>query len=191
MANYSYNGGVPAANNDPGVDQPDMLINTQSIRDIWTEDHIGFNANDSGTHLQTTFVDFSSPAVPTSTASVAFPAAGVADATVAQYYFQNADTTLLTSSIKAFATFTATTVAGAVVLPNSYNVTSVVSSLAGLQYTINLSTGCTTGSTYLFFASLNDQNTYTYSITGPVVTFNINAGSVSTPARICFVVIQA
>lgn len=51
---FSYNTGVPATNNDPSVDQPDMLINTQSINDIIGVDHVTFNSANGGTHNQVT-----------------------------------------------------------------------------------------------------------------------------------------
>jgi hypothetical protein len=47
---FTYNNLVPATNNDPSVDQPQMLINTQSINSIIAVDHIGFNAGNGGYH---------------------------------------------------------------------------------------------------------------------------------------------
>lgn len=47
---FPYNNGIPATNNDPSVDQPDMLINTQSINGILATDHISFNAQNGGQH---------------------------------------------------------------------------------------------------------------------------------------------
>lgn len=54
MTNFSYNDGVPATNNNPSVDQPDMLINTQSIKNLINVDHLSFGVNDGGTHKQVT-----------------------------------------------------------------------------------------------------------------------------------------
>lgn len=50
MANYSYNDGVPATNDNPTDDQPQMLINTQSIKSIIGEDHNTFGINNGGYH---------------------------------------------------------------------------------------------------------------------------------------------
>lgn len=47
---FTYNNLVPATNNDPSSDQPDMLINTQSINSIIAVDHVGFNAANGGYH---------------------------------------------------------------------------------------------------------------------------------------------
>ena len=55
MTAYSYNNGVPSANNDPSVDQPNMLINTQSINSLLGIDHVSFNAAGGGRHNQVTF----------------------------------------------------------------------------------------------------------------------------------------
>lgn len=43
MTVFIFNNGVPAANNNPSSDQPDMLINNQSNEAIWAVDHYGFN----------------------------------------------------------------------------------------------------------------------------------------------------
>jgi hypothetical protein len=64
--NYSYNSVVPASNNDPSTDQPDMLTNAQSISSIIAQDHVGFNTDGSGWHNQVTFASNNIPASPTS-----------------------------------------------------------------------------------------------------------------------------
>jgi hypothetical protein len=72
MTNFSYNDAVPAANNNPSVDQPDMQINTLSTDQILAIDHISFNTNNGGQHKQITFnIDNASgfpyiPTIPTS-----------------------------------------------------------------------------------------------------------------------------
>ena len=66
VQNYSYNQAVPAANNKPSDDQPDMLINAQSIASIIAQDHVGFNTDGSGFHNQVTFYANNVPVVPTS-----------------------------------------------------------------------------------------------------------------------------
>lgn len=52
MTDFNYIDTVPAAPNDPSVDQPNMLINTQSIEGIIAVDHQGFNTstNEGGYH---------------------------------------------------------------------------------------------------------------------------------------------
>lgn len=44
MSNFAYNKDIPAANNNPSVDQPNMLTNTNSIADWANVDHYGFGA---------------------------------------------------------------------------------------------------------------------------------------------------
>lgn len=64
MPNKTYSTGIPATNNDPSVDQPNMLVNNDSIASILggdsTVDMIGFNDNDGGWHRKVTFVNQSS-----------------------------------------------------------------------------------------------------------------------------------
>ncbi len=57
---FSYNTGVPAANNNPSQDQPDMLTNTQSIASIIAIDHVGFGLADGGKHIHSTYTQLSS-----------------------------------------------------------------------------------------------------------------------------------
>ncbi len=49
---FTYNNGIPAANNDPSVDQPNMQTNTDSIDSIINVDHFSFETNFDGTHKQ-------------------------------------------------------------------------------------------------------------------------------------------
>lgn len=75
MTAYSYNNGVPATNNDPSVDQPNMLINTQSINSIIATDHVGFNSTGpaggiGGQHLQVTFNGNNVPSLPATLATL-------------------------------------------------------------------------------------------------------------------------
>ena len=65
MSLYIYNSGVPNADNDPSVDQPDMLINAQSILGILGEDHVTFNNAVGGTHKQVRFSSSNVPSLPT------------------------------------------------------------------------------------------------------------------------------
>ena len=54
----SYTLGIPAANNNPSVDQPDMLVNNDNIAQLIGIDHCNFNASPpelSGQHLHVTF----------------------------------------------------------------------------------------------------------------------------------------
>ncbi len=50
LPNYPYNDNIPNAPNSPSVDQPNMQINTNSIRSLIKEDHVDFGTNGSGLH---------------------------------------------------------------------------------------------------------------------------------------------
>lgn len=52
---FSFNTNIPAAPNNPSVDQPDMLTNNQSTNNLLAVDHISFNTAGGGQHKQVTF----------------------------------------------------------------------------------------------------------------------------------------
>ena len=64
MSSFTYITGVPAADNDPSVDQPNMVTNTNSIPGLIAIDHVSFNASNGGTHLQVTFSSDNVPTLP-------------------------------------------------------------------------------------------------------------------------------
>jgi hypothetical protein len=86
MANFPYDNSVPAANDDPSDDQPVMLSNVEQSELIWDVDHVGFNADNGGTHLQTTFSSKNTPGVQTDPQSVLYTASGTASS-VADLFF--------------------------------------------------------------------------------------------------------
>ncbi len=58
--NLTFDASVPAANDDPSIDQPDMLANNVSTNAWVTQDHYGFNTTGStnnfgGLHQQVSF----------------------------------------------------------------------------------------------------------------------------------------
>jgi len=55
MTLFQYDTTVPATNDNPSADQPDMLVNTQSTNGILGVDHITFNLNNGGQHKAITF----------------------------------------------------------------------------------------------------------------------------------------
>jgi hypothetical protein len=89
---FTFNTSIPAAANNPSVDQPDMLTNNQSTDSILAVDHISFNTANGGNHLQVHMPFFRSPSVVNGTAtegSVVWGAAGTANAARAQCFFKN------------------------------------------------------------------------------------------------------
>ena len=51
----AYNLGIPASNNNPSTDQPNMLTNNNNIATYVAIDHVAFNTAGSGQHNQVTF----------------------------------------------------------------------------------------------------------------------------------------
>lgn len=147
MTNFDYNNGVPNANNNPSNDQPDMLTNTQNLELIWDEDHVGFNATNGGTHLQTSHGQFSTgtlvPATSGTENSTAYPAAGTAIATHPQYKFKNQLGTFILSPWRAMASVNG---ASGAILNQDGNVVSVTP--AGGGYNVIIQTNIVSGTNY-------------------------------------------
>ena len=61
MTLFEYNNDIPAATNNPSVDQPDMQENTNAIDNLLDVDHISFNENEGGTHRQVRMKNQSAP----------------------------------------------------------------------------------------------------------------------------------
>lgn len=55
MTLFQFDTTVPATNDNPSADQPDMLVNNQSINGILGVDHVTFNLNNGGQHTAITF----------------------------------------------------------------------------------------------------------------------------------------
>ena len=55
MTLFQFDATVPATNDNPSADQPDMLVNNQSTLGILGTDHITFNLNNGGQHKAITF----------------------------------------------------------------------------------------------------------------------------------------
>lgn len=62
----AYNLGIPASNNNPSTDQPNMLTNNNNIATYVAIDHVGFNVSGSGQHNQVTFAANNVPVPPVS-----------------------------------------------------------------------------------------------------------------------------
>jgi len=85
--NYSFNSGIPASNNSPSVDQPDMLTNNVSAAAIWETDHVGFGEDGGGLHNQVTFRV--NQAAPSLTADGVSGLYANLDSGLSQLFFQN------------------------------------------------------------------------------------------------------
>lgn len=163
---FTFNTAVPAANNNPSVDQPDMLVNNQSTDGIINVDHISFNAMNGGQHKQVTFNNKNVPAAQTDPQSVLYTTNVIAAAfntasasTVAEMFFRNqnaggGNNSLPISMIKAFGAFDN---AG-----NSLNTWNLVLKAVGGHpsagnYVFTMPVGAVTGTSYLIFGTAQAQ----------------------------------
>lgn len=199
---FTFNTTIPAAGNNPSNDQPIMLTNNVSNAAIWAVDHIGFNANNGGTHQTLTFISNPSYVVPgasTGNQSVVYVNAGVA-ATFPQVYFQTSQATYPMSLIRAYGQYPGTSVNGPVVANNQYNISSVSRISMGI-YAVTLTANVVTGSIFGILATfqppVTNRGIVTYAITG-TGTFNLTfltlspsgTASLSDPISFTFQVLQ-
>lgn len=177
----------PAASEILAQSQPLIQQNFNSTNSILGVDHVSFGNSTGGQHKQTTFPGFSAPAMPAGQASVAFPAAGIANTGVPEYYYQNMLAKFPLSAIAAFGVFTGTgNVTTPMIIPlNGFNIATIAS--VGFNYTITLESGATSGNNVaVFFQGSNSSalvNAYTF-ISG-VLTF-----TAATTGNISFLVLQ-
>ena len=182
MINFNVN--IPNPPNNPSNDVSLMQENTNAENSIWQVDHLGFNVNNSGTHLQNTFIGFATPPTPSGIGSVAFPSAGIIDNTHGQYYFKNALATFPLSAIRAFATFPAT---GVSPVPSvSYNVSSIAI-IGGTTFTATLATNAVTGNNIAVFLSNTLQAATSWTFSNP--TLMVTSATISGQ-NISFLIMQ-
>lgn len=192
---FNYNNGVPATANNPSVDQPDMLINTQSIEGILNVDHITFRAANGGTHKQVTFNDVAAPGAQMNPQSIFYTVAGTAS-TNADLRFRNQNAVYQGLPIKAWALVNGAT--GAIILNQSFNVDSVTVNGTG-SYTVNLTANALGSANFSVIGSTqigtgNSLSVFNYEL-NTATSFNIfiNNGNVltrSNPVNFSFAVIQ-
>jgi hypothetical protein len=198
MSSFVFNNAIPAAPNNPSVDQPDMLTNNISTDAILAINHISFNAAKGGTHLLVNFTadpNFITPPVaPLLNDSILYTQAGVAS-TSAALFFQNAQTTLVISSVKAWALCNGA--AGGIVAGQSMNVASVVRNSTG-RYTVTLMTNAVNSTNIAILITTSSGAVgaigATYVI-GALNVFNINtfittSGILIDPTTFTFQVMQ-
>lgn len=190
---FSYNNLVPATNNNPSVDQPDMLINTQSIDSIVNVDHVSFNAASGGTHKQVTFSSKNAAGAQVDPQSVLFTGSGTAS-TVSQMFYKTQNATMQISAVRAWAFCDG---AGGILASQSSNVTSVTGS--GGNYNITLSANAVSSANFAVICSSTaaavggDRLIAFYGITG-VGTFALQTsktdGTLKAPTSFSFIVLQ-
>lgn len=130
---FTFNSAIPAAPNNPSVDQPDMLTNNISTDAILAVDHISFNTANGGQHKQVTFNNKNVPGAQTDPQSVLYTNSGTASS-VSQVFYRNQNVIYYMSAIKAWGLITG---AGAIDTSQSHNISAVVRNSAG-KYSITL-----------------------------------------------------
>lgn len=189
----SYVQGIPAANNSPAQDQPDMLTNTGAVFNIWDINHNGFNklaAVPGGTHTKVDIPLFTNPTlVAGAQSSVIYSKAGTADPTHAQAFFKNPFGDFLLSSVRAFGVFT-TSAPGVIPLDNGFNIVSI-DQFAGSSWKIVLTPNATTTddvAVFIYFDRLTvaPQPTYTFASN----ELRIFATTFGPFAKVSFLVLQ-
>jgi hypothetical protein len=193
MSNFTYTTGIPATNNNPSNDQPNMQTNNDNNALIWDVDHVGFNAANGGTHDQVTFSSKNTPGAQTDPVSTLYTGSGTASS-VAEVSYRNQNGTFLMSGIKAFALCSSSGITNS----QSSNVTSVVRNSDG-NYTITLTAGAVASSSFIVIVSCDSApaaggSLYpNYTITG-TGTFNllfyISRTVTTDPASFSFIVMQ-
>ncbi len=150
MPFVTYINAIPATNNNPSVDQPDMATNTDAVDTIIAVDHISFNDNQGGLHQQVTFNNKNTQGAQTDPQSVLYTRSGTAS-TVADMAYRNQNGVFLPNLIRAAAICDS---AGNVVGGQSYNISSVVRNSTG-QFTVTTTSNSTNGTSFMVLVSQN------------------------------------
>lgn len=193
MGNFIFDNTIPAASHNPSTDQPIMLANNVSDDSIWAIDHIGYNANNGGTHTQITFINIPSVPSVSSTQSAIFPKVGSVDSTSANPWAINSAGSYNLNLIKAVGSFLVVNTNGAIsfVSNTNMNCVSVVSSggTPGSTYTIVLSSAVKTGGPSLVFLTCSARSSLSYTITGLTLVITV-VSSLTVGSTINFMVVQ-
>ena len=187
MTNYTYNNGVPAANNDPSVDQSDMLVNTQSIEGIIGEDHISFSTDNGGYHKQVNIPERNAQGAPTDPASVIYTAVGD-ESLKSELVFRNENGIFAVTPVRAFGTFAtnSATVVGPISGVTSFNVASF-DKVSNTLYTVTLETDAVTGTNQTVIVT-QDVGNVTYGFVNPTLTLTVTSSL--TTRFVSFVILQ-
>ncbi len=166
---FSFYNDIPASGNDPSVDQPKMLQNNISTRNILNVDHVTFNNSDGGKHRQVTYVNTAAPAIPTDPESVAYTHAGVASTSPSQY-FKNSQGTFIMNGVRAFVKFSKNTNA-----PFTGNKINCATSGLGNNIVITTTAGAVNSADVIILTNASDGSGvgYTSSFGGGQLTINL------------------
>lgn len=195
---FTFNTTIPAAQNNPSNDQPIMLSNNVATNGILNVDHITFNEANGGQHKQVTFNNKNVPGSQTDPQSVLYTNSGTAS-TISQLFFKNQNAILPVSLIAAYAQCSGSSVNGAIVPNNQFNISSVSRTAAG-QYQVTLLANVTTGTNYGIIVTSNNVSLTSltniianYTISSATVfnlIFNSKGVAVTDPTNFTFIVLQ-
>lgn len=181
---FTFNTGIPAANNDPSVDQPDMLSNNVSTNGILAVDHVSFNTANGGTHKQTTFIAKNPPGAQIDPTAVLYTNDGVANTAHPQLRYRNSQGIFPISALRAGAVFQLVNAPGPVVPANAFNVASIVSSVGGAVYTITLNANSVNSDDVIVSIDFSNKNVgANYTFVGGVLTINVGIAAAGTLAN--------
>lgn len=188
MGSYTFFSTIPIATNPPSVDQPNMTTNNVSNAAIWTQDHIGFNSANGGTHLQVTILSPTTPSAQTGTNAIIYTKAGLANSSSADATTINSAGSFPLGIIRAAGSYLNTGVTQNMIQYFNCNQSAVYTS-GTTSYAITLDTGVVTGNNVIVFTSrsasgLSDK----WSFAGGILTITANTLNPSTITT--FVVIQ-
>lgn len=193
MTFFNYTQGIPAAQNNPSNDQPNMKVNNDSNYLIWDVDHYGFEDNNGGQHQWVTLPKLTTPATQVDPSCVIYTANG-STGSHPQAFLKNSQASFPMSALRAFGTFNSVHALGAVSVLNSYNVSAVACTVAGgssTTYTITLTNNCTDSNNIVFLSSYSKGSipNFDWSYVAPTITITVNDTTVGR--KIGFTVIQA
>jgi hypothetical protein len=191
---FTYNNAVPAANDNPSVDQPDMLINVQSTESLIAVDHISFNTANGGTHKQVTFNNVAAPGAQTDPQSILYTKAGTAS-TKAEMFFRNENGVFQVSPIKAWGFADS---GGNIIGFQSLNVASITPAGTG-RYNVVLTANAVNSNQFAikvssFITSSANGTQSGYNITGvgtfQLVFLRLDGTAFLNPTNFSFEVLQ-
>lgn len=170
--NFTFVATVPATNNNPSTDYTTMAANNVSDLAIWQQDHVGYNTDNGGTHLQCTFFTTSSPTVSDNRKAILYTKVGAADNASANIWVANKAGNFNMNQIKSSGCFTGVNTNVAVGLLTSVNTTSCTSSSNGKVYTLPLTGVKNNGVTFVFLNSSDPNYVLGWSYSGTTLVIN-------------------
>lgn len=196
---FTFNSNIPAADNNPSDDQPEMRQNNQTHVAIWNVDHISFNNNDGGKHKQVTFQGEYPAGAPTNPESVSYTDVQSGSAfTNSQMYFRNQDSPYLLNCVRAFGVLTFSSGSGSFSYDNSYNMNTGSLSNTTTNLNLELNSNIVVGDDVVILAFLrngaavNNRFIRQYNFSNPNLTFTIIFGeSWANGDKVNFVILQA